>query len=145
MLQKTYPDIAFWFCTPLNKTGCGSCLNFGISWGSVWKPCAIVQNTDKVTKAFPATSATKAIPVQCCACVFPLGDVAEEKTFSVTLERGNNAPPSCTALFPSSYPTTFSFYINSSLYGEIPAGQVMVGKMVPKWAYSPPAFFLFHQ
>lgn len=41
-------------------------------------------------------------------------------------------PPSCTALFPFSYPTTFSFYINSLLYGEIPAGQVMIGKMVPK-------------
>lgn len=31
-----------------------------------------------------------------------------------------------------SYPMIFSFYTNSLLYGEIPAGQVMVGKTVPK-------------
>lgn len=40
---------------------------------------------------FQPRSPTKAIPIQCCACIFPLEDVAEEKIFSVILERGNNS------------------------------------------------------
>lgn len=91
LLQKTYPDAAFWFACPKLDVVPAQALPYpGVLCG---RPVLSVQNMDNVAKAFPAGSVTKAIPVQWCACVFPLGDAAEEKTFSLTLERGNNAPP----------------------------------------------------
>lgn len=47
------------------------------------KPVPHRQNLDRVPEAFPARSPSKAIPVQ---CIFPLGDLFEEKSFPVTLE-----------------------------------------------------------
>lgn len=46
-------------------------------------PVPSMQNLDRVPEAFPARSSSRAIPIQ---HIFPLGDLVEEKSFSVALE-----------------------------------------------------------
>lgn len=114
--------------------------------GLCGRPVPSVQNLDKVAEALPARSPTKAIPIQCCPCIFPLGDAAEEKIFSVTLERGNNA----------------LLFRHSSVHSLLPHDLQFLHKLIiiwqnPSWTadgredgakngpQSPPAFVLFHQ
>lgn len=76
--------------------------------GLCGRPLPSMQNVNKVPEAFPVRSPSKVIPAQCYPCIFPLGDLVEEKCFSVTLEEETVKSSSGCALSLAPRPSVFT-------------------------------------